>query len=329
MIVFVSSRIPPDHTGSGKRILSYVDYLIHEKGENVHVITWSLAAKNERIHVPKKSRGRLSLFSNCFHVLKSAKKCINERKKGEPVIFWLISSTYLTFLSALVAKFYGAKIILQSTLDGDDDPLSKTKGSAVYLMKIALYRLSDHVTCVSKPLFNKTNVLYKSVSYIPNPIDLQKFNPGNEKSLGEKKTILFVGALNRRKGIDIVLNTTQKLLAHRDDIKLILVGPYDEAIFEEYGDILAHQDVHIEGYREDTTVYYKQADLFFFPSRREGMPTVLLEAMASRLPIVCKKLENVTDELFPAEYEGVIASEDIDEYYNIILRVLNNKKKIR
>jgi glycosyltransferase involved in cell wall biosynthesis len=82
--------------------------------------------------------------------------------------------------------------------------------------------------------------------------------------------------------------------------------------------ILIGKNVHFAGYQEDMRPWYTNADIFFLPSRKEGFPSVFIEAMAFGLPLVVKKLEGITDFIFDNGYPGVIDSEDPGEYANNI-----------
>ena len=101
---------------------------------------------------------------------------------------------------------------------------------------------------------------------------------------GEKPRFLFVGSLCARKGIPLLLTAWQKA---RPDAELILVGGLDEEIRANFGRLLDAQDVKHIPYTRDVGQYYREADIFVFPSLEEGGPMVTYEAMAhGLLPLV-------------------------------------------
>ena len=55
------------------------------------------------------------------------------------------------------------------------------------------------------------------------------------------------------------------------------------------------EKVILAGYRDDISDIYKAADLFVFPSVREGLPVALMEAMASGIPVICSRIRGNTD----------------------------------
>lgn len=55
-------------------------------------------------------------------------------------------------------------------------------------------------------------------------------------------------------------------------------------------DLQLNDQVLFLGYRKDVFEIYRIADIFVFPSIREGMPVALMEAMASNLPVICSNI---------------------------------------
>lgn len=128
---------------------------------------------------------------------------------------------------------------------------------------------------------------------IPCGVSLKRFNPVGgriEKYVNGKLNILFVGRLDPRKGIMYLLRAYQKLEKKFTNLRLIIVGEGPEK--KKAGDFVknhALQDVKFEGQvRSDVLPdYYRTAHIFCAPSyENEALGIVLLEAMASGLPVV-------------------------------------------
>ncbi len=131
----------------------------------------------------------------------------------------------------------------------------------------------------------------------PNGVDARRFTPAGSveranirASLGipeDAPVALFVGRLERRKGLDILLAAWADLLRRGSTARLLIAGPGEVAAWARE----AHEDgveerVTFLGPRKDVVDLYQAADLFIFPSRAEGCPNAVLEAMASGLPVV-------------------------------------------
>ncbi len=143
---------------------------------------------------------------------------------------------------------------------------------------------------------------------IPNGIDIQLFQSGlppfphlDDGMLN----VLFVGRLEKRKGLTYLLDALRVVQARGDHrVRLIVVGAFSEAQRTEYEKKVAQlqlSDVHFVGFvsREDKVRYYKSCHIFCAPSTGgESQGIVLLEAMAAGKPVVASSIEG---------YRGVLA----------------------
>lgn len=154
-----------------------------------------------------------------------------------------------------------------------------------------------------------------SVSIIENGVDNQFFVPV-ERTKCEEIKILFVSRLIEGKGLQFIiphLKEVQEKVHSQcsQSIRLVIVGdgPYRNAL-EQLVETTGTQDlVSFEGRKDKQQVreYYQAADMFILPSLSEGMPNVVLEAMASGLPILMTPCEGskelVTDNGFICSHD--------------------------
>lgn len=133
---------------------------------------------------------------------------------------------------------------------------------------------------------------------IPNGINLKGFGSDVEpiaKYKDGKINILFVGRMEKRKGLKYLLMAYSRLKWQFPDIRLIVVGPGtpDKDSYRVLGEH-SLQDVEFVGgvSQDDLARYYKTADIFCSPATgKESFGIVLLEAMASGTPIVASRLD--------------------------------------
>ncbi len=133
---------------------------------------------------------------------------------------------------------------------------------------------------------------------IPNGINLEGFGSNVEpiaKYKDGKINILFVGRMEKRKGLKYLLMAYSRLKWQFPDIRLIIVGPGtpDKDSYRVLGEH-SLQDVEFVGgvSQDDLARYYKTADIFCSPATgKESFGIVLLEAMASGTPIVASRLD--------------------------------------
>lgn len=128
---------------------------------------------------------------------------------------------------------------------------------------------------------------------IPIGIDLQRFRPGVPRisRFKDKKTnILFVGRLDKRKGVDYLLKTHQRLNQQTLNIRLIIVGDGPQKRkARDYVRDEKLKNVVFAGYisQGDLPSYYATGDIFCSPATHgESFGVVLLEAMSAGLPVV-------------------------------------------
>ncbi len=105
----------------------------------------------------------------------------------------------------------------------------------------------------------------------------------------------FVGRLSEEKGADVFLTSAASVLSQLPDTKFVVVGDGPErakleALIDELG---IRSSAHMLGRRDDMPAIYASLDLMVSSSRREGLPMAILEAMASRLPIVATAVGGV------------------------------------
>lgn len=116
--------------------------------------------------------------------------------------------------------------------------------------------------------------------FSPHPTTLQRTGRGNRDS---HLHVLFVGQIGQRKGISYLLRAYERF--HGKYTRLTLVGSFQgsEAAFAPYRQLfhhIPHAPQHV------LSKIYRQADVFVFPTLVEGMGLVVLEAMASGLPVI-------------------------------------------
>jgi glycosyltransferase involved in cell wall biosynthesis len=127
------------------------------------------------------------------------------------------------------------------------------------------------------------------IQVILNGVDLQEFSPGKSDrvklDLPEAVTLaLFVGDIvTSRKNLDSVLYALVKVT----DLHLVVAGSTEGSPYPQLAiDLNVSERVHFLGFRRDISEIMKAADFFVFPSRYEACTLVLLEAIASGLPVI-------------------------------------------
>ena len=135
---------------------------------------------------------------------------------------------------------------------------------------------------------------------IPNGVDVEKFGDRtlDLPELRDGKTnLLFVGRLEKRKGLVYLLKALPHVKYHFPNIRLIVIGAFEPDQVEEYRDFvreLGLTDVVFKGFvsEEQKIAYYQHADVFCSPAiGRESQGVILLEAMAARTPVIASAID--------------------------------------
>jgi glycosyltransferase involved in cell wall biosynthesis len=164
----------------------------------------------------------------------------------------------------------------------------------------------EKVICVSDDLYARclaARVPAQRCVLIENGIDTDEFTRRQGRSqaktkLGFVPNRLLIGAVGRlsaEKGFDLLIRATDQLLKDGLDVELILVGEGDEKdrLQEQVRRLGRVDRIHMLGFRSDIKDLYEAMDVFALSSWREGLPNVLLEAMALKVPIVATRVAGV------------------------------------
>lgn len=167
--------------------------------------------------------------------------------------------------------------------------------------------LTDVLITINREDYDRAKRLLraKRIVYIPGVgIDTARFRGNAEKGaalrrelgIPEEATVLLsVGDLNKNKNHRAVLEA----LAGMENRNLHYVvcgrGPLKEELEAFAREKGLGDRVRFMGYRNDIPAFYAMADIFVFPSFREGLSVSVMEAMASGLPVVCSRIRGNTD----------------------------------
>ena len=161
------------------------------------------------------------------------------------------------------------------------------------------------------------------VPMIYNGVDLTRCRPKTDYRLSEPAGLLHIGRFNHQKNHKGLLDAFVKILQQRPDCCLNLLGDGElqqetEAYAKELG---IGEKVIFHGSQSNVHPYLHQADLFLLPSRFEGMPMTIIEAMGTGLPVVASKVGGVPDMLSHRE-SGMLTACEAEEVAEAVLELL-------
>lgn len=128
-------------------------------------------------------------------------------------------------------------------------------------------------------------------------IEPARYDRTEQKQPG--KSLLFVGRLAAVKGVRVLIEAVSRLVEAHPDLSLTLVGdgPDRAALESEVARRGLAGSISFTGYRSQDEVAeaLTRSDLFVLPSFAEGLPVVLMEAMAARVPVVATRIAGIPE----------------------------------
>lgn len=261
-------------------------------------------------------------------------------KENEVIHIWVpfyLSSTIFILLKGLF--FRKRKLIL--TMD-TIPAYSFSMGKFMDLLFKIYYKTLGKIVfyfcdCIS--IYGKSLIPYSKLAGMPirkvkiTPtgvnLEMKKQNKDIRKEFEIKKCdkiVLFVGLIVPRKGLDSVIQTAN--LMRNENISFILVGdgPARKKYEKKVIKIGLKDKITFTGFRKDVHNFYLQSDVFFFPSKGEGLAGAIMESMAYGLPVVSSRIPCTEDLIKDRENGFLCDKKDADCYADRINSLLNNKR---
>ncbi|KAA9331240.1 glycosyltransferase [Adhaeribacter soli] len=154
---------------------------------------------------------------------------------------------------------------------------------------------------------NRLGFRNKRTLVIPNVVATDTFYPGNATKTASKTRFLHVAVFNEEaKNLSGLLRTFQQLTALNPNAELRIIGfgPAEEQLkklAQELG--LLNQTVFFEGKKEpgEVAAYMRESDAFVLFSNYENLPCVLIEALASGLPVIATRVGGIAEMIGPEQ----------------------------
>ena len=194
--------------------------------------------------------------------------------------------------------------------------------------------LVDLNVCVSQSVADFTRergrLRASKIIVVPNGVEYERFaqaEPADLMSLGiprESRVIVTVGRLDEQKGHRFLIEAFSSVLREHRDARLLIVG---EGPLREELQALARQlgvddAICFAGHRDDVPALLRASQYFVLPSLWEGMPNVVLEAMAAGVPVIATSVEGVLELIEPDRTGLVVKVGNAAEIASALNRLL-------
>ncbi|EDM38330.1 wlac protein [Pedobacter sp. BAL39] len=187
-----------------------------------------------------------------------------------------------------------------------------TINSSGYLLRqlsYRVYRRSKAIVLPAKGIeicLKKNRTFSKLLNYniIKNPV--YEFKETTEQCVHHKKFILGVGRLSKVKGFDLLITAFSQLKVNNIDLLILGNGPERNQLEDQISVLGLDGRVFLPGAKDELQDYYAQASLFVLPSRNEGYPNALIEAMAAGCACIAADCEFGPSEIITHENNGLL-----------------------
>lgn len=205
------------------------------------------------------------------------------------------------------------------------------------------YKSIDSIITVSeanrKQLTNYFELFRDKIHVIHNGVQVDKYimdeNPEKSRILLnfpiQKKLVVVVGRLHEQKGHSYLIHAARKIIDTLPACHFVFVGDGElrDSLQKEIGQLGLNDYFTFSGFRTDIPRILNAIDLFVLPSLDEGLPLVLLEAMAAGKPVIATNVGGVA-ELVQNNQTGIIIQPGrVDEIASAIINLLKSDKQMK
>ncbi|MEK0448025.1 MAG: hypothetical protein RL088_293 [Verrucomicrobiota bacterium] len=338
-LLIINYEFPPLGGGAGNATACLAREWVL-RGHSVEVLTGGfrgLPSREElngfvvhRLPTPRKLQGQGSIVEMCAFMAASCASVLCRKKPDFVIAFFSIPGGPAAWLMKLLRD-----VPYVVSLRGGDVPGFDSRNLSLFHnmtnpLTALIWRDARAVVGNSSGLCDLARRFMPGleVPEIPNGVDTIRFAPG----VWQKREVcefLFVGRLAPQKGVDVLFRSLASLNgAWR--LRIGGDGPERRRLGDLAKALGLHERVEFLGWvqRDDLPALYQSSDVFVFPSYDEGMPNVVLEALASGLSIVATRIAG-NEQLVIHGENGLLVPPGDPAAFADALRVVANDPNLR
>jgi len=274
-----------------------------------------------------------------FRPIFKLKKYMIENKIDivQTTLFWA------DFVGSIAARLARIPVVISwETVSHEGDPYhNKWQRRNGY--KLAM-KFNDRIAAVSQEvedsLIMRRKISPDQIQVIHYGVDLDQYSTNGISKrkdirsalrIPEGKTVIgIVARLEEVKGHTYFIQAMQRVVEQNDNVAALLIGDgvCRPMLEEQVKSLGLDKFVHFLGKRKDVNDLLKAIDFFVLPSLSEGLPNVILEAMASGKPIIATRVGGVPEAVVQDGNGILVEPQKPDQLKTAILELLNDHEKI-
>ncbi len=205
-----------------------------------------------------------------------------------------------------------------------------------HLDKVTL-KTMNHIIAVSEDIRDQIlemSISPEKITIIDNAIDEVEYSRGAtireaKTNLGFEQGQFLIGAVGRlsdEKGFDLLIEAVTRLIEAGLNVGLAIIGEgVERERLEKQIAESGHLDrIQLLGYRSDTKSLYEAMDLYVLSSHREGLPNVVLEAMAMEVPVVATRIAGIPKLVQDRENGLLVEAGEVSQIESAIREIMLN-----
>lgn len=324
-------------SGGAERVLTGIANFLQEKGHDITLITYLAATSDYYILNPEINRVRLDCGANSKSIIQGSFNAFKRVEvlrhailgsKPDRVISFIDRCNVLTLLACVGTNI---PVIVSERTNPIYYPIGKTWN----VLRKLLYRRADQLVIQTENLnhWAQSHINKSRISVIPNALDADRLNEINnayriDNKLPWQKSIITMGRFTHEKGHDLLLRSVKPLLEKNLDwgLEIIGDGPLKSNLISLTNELGLQDRVFFHGKVNIPFNLLKSADIFVLPSRIEGFPNVLLEAMSLGLPCVSFNCPSGPSDMIDDNHNGLLVEkEDVKSMTKAIKRCMDSE----
>ncbi len=221
------------------------------------------------------------------------------------------------------------RIDAQTWIDGDLEALVRMGKPFVRYTRMLLLQIHAVVVVLSsrmKEYVVAHDFLLPNTQLIPNGVDTKRFYPTSDMSLEEKRaqTVVCVSKLRYEKGVDVLLQAWYLVQQQVPQARLLVVGsgPIQPQLTQMAEALGIRESIEFAGLQTDVVAQLHRAGIAILPSRWEGMPNAVLEAMACGISCIATRVSGSEDIIQQGANGLLVEVEDYEAMAEALITLL-------
>ena len=347
-VVMLISRFYPIVGGSERQLFDLAKEMLKRKVKLLVVTErWQLDSKifelKDGIPVYRLSLVKPGWFRDISYIILAS--FLLYKKREEFSLIHTHSNVALGCLGVIASKLLGKKVVVKIATAGK---IPKLKRNILGKLLLEIFKKADVVICISQEIKDELYSIKmheSKIKFIPNGVDTIKYSlisTKDKESLRKKLNlpasiiVLFIGRLVHRKGVDVLLKAWKRSIVEFPQMYLLVAGSgflQPDSDEEKLKNFVTKEGlestVSFLGNIENTNEYLQTSNMFVLPSRKEGMPNVLLEAMSCGLSIIATEIGGITDLITHGVNGILVPVNNSEKLSKEILNLVNNSELSR